>query len=79
VVSRNGACHELVGEWVKITGRTGVYVVLGTNAACETADVLLVSGIRQIERGVPVGMLHPLHAHQRAEQWRAADLEAVGE
>jgi hypothetical protein len=66
---RGGVCHALVGQGVKITGRPGVYVVLRADAETGTADVLLISGIRQIESGVPLGLMHLLVDQQRADGW----------
>jgi len=50
-----------VGEGVQIDARDGVFVVLRTDASRGTVDVLQVSGVRQIEGGVPIGSVRILH------------------
>ena len=77
-VSHEGACHPLTGQFVRIVGRPGVYVVLRADSATGTADVLLMSSIRQIESGIPLGTLNLLSETQRAGRVRASELPAAG-
>jgi hypothetical protein len=77
-VSGIGVSHELVGEWVKVTGKHGIYVVLRADAATGTADVLLISGVRQIESGVPLGLLHSLREGERQNRLKDLKLPAAG-
>ncbi len=49
-----------VGQGVRIDARDDVFVVLRTDLDRGTADVLRVSGVRQIEGGIPLGMMRIL-------------------
>jgi hypothetical protein len=71
-----GSVSPPVGQWVKIAGRSGVFVVLRVDAEVGTADVLLLTGIRQIESGVQLGLMQTLGEQQRADLMK---LPAAGE
>ena len=49
-----------VGQGIQIDQRDGVFVVLRTDSDRGTVDVLQMSGIRQIEGGVPLGTVRVL-------------------
>lgn len=56
-----------IGQKVHVDGRQGTFVVLGRNSEDETADILRVSGIRQIEGGVPFNTLGTIEEQIRPE------------
>ena len=52
-----------IGQGIQIDARDGVFVVLRTDAERGTVDVLQISGIRQIEGGIPLGSVRILKDH----------------
>jgi len=63
-VTATGEAHDKklpqVGQGIQIDARDGVFVVLRTDPERGTVDVLQMSGIRQIEGGVPLGTVRIL-------------------
>ena len=60
-VNREPVRFPRVGEGVQIDARDGVFVVMRTDISGGTVDVLGMSGVRQIEGGVPVESVRILH------------------
>jgi hypothetical protein len=59
-----------VGAGIHIDAREGVFVVLRTDVDRGTVDVLRVSGIRQIEGGVPLGSVRIVKGLNAIDQLR---------
>jgi len=57
-----------IGDGIEIEARDGVFIVLRTDMERGTLDVLQLSGIRQIEGGVPLGSVRVLRGENPIEQ-----------
>lgn len=61
------------GHRIAIDSREGVFVVLRTDAEKGTVDVLRVSGMRQIEAGIPLSSVRVLSSQNWGDLFEEID------
>jgi hypothetical protein len=62
-----------IGHRIAIDSREGVFIVLRTHADRGTVDVLRVSGMRQIEAGIPLSSVQVLSGQKWADLFEKID------
>lgn len=63
----------LSGHRIEIDGREGVFIVLRTDAERETVDVLRITGMRQIEAGIPMASARLLARQNSVDPFEKID------